>query len=127
MNIQSSNINFGTRVKMRQVKEISKLTPGASLGSTILGSSSAGTVGSSMSQTVGSGSNVIGTAFSSKASAINSSGIVPSVIEAVTPHATPATVASSQNHPSFIGSLFSTIGDLFHGFGRININTKHPN
>ncbi len=77
----------------------------------ILGSSG---VGSSMSGTAsglaGSTADVIGTAFSSKASGINSSGIVPSVLDSAAPYATPETIISANNHPSTIGSIFSTIG-----------------
>ena len=127
-------ISFSARVKMRDIKEVTgavakvsaEITPGVSSGSLGLGSTTVGTLGTSASNTAGTASDVLGTAFSVHATGIDSFGIVPSSIEAITPHATPATIASSNNHPSIIGSLYSTIGANFHNMGKVKVRTKDP-
>lgn len=131
MNVQpQNNYAFKARVKMKEVKELaeslSTVSTGTAAASSGIGAVSTGAMSTTLSNVAGSAANVVGTAFSAKASGINSSGIVPSVMEVVAPHVTPATVASSQAHPSFMGSLFSTIGDFFHGFGNVKNKVKDP-
>ena len=124
MSIQMNNISFRARVRMRDVKEFSnamaEATPGLSTGSCITGGLGSSSIGTTASHAAGSAANVVGSAFSAKASGIDSFGIVPSVMES------PATIASSEAHPSLIGSLFSTIGDFFHSLGRVKVNVKDP-
>lgn len=128
MNNIQSNMNFKARIRLKDLKEVNSITikPGASLGSSSLGSVSTGIVGTSASHTAGSAANTVGSAFSAKAVGVDSFGIVPSVIEAATPHATPATIESAKAHPSLMGSIFSTIGDFFHSLGKVKTRTKDP-
>ena len=131
MSIQmNNNITFRARVKIRDVKEFStamvEATPGLSAGSCITGGLGSSTIGTTASHAAGSASNIVGSAFSAKASGIDSFGIVPSVMESAAGHATPATIASAEGHPSLMGTLFSTIGDFFHSLGRVKVNVKDP-
>lgn len=131
MSIQmNNNVSFRARVRMRDVKEFSnamaEATPGLSTGSCITGGLGSSSIGTTASHAAGSAANIVGSAFSAKASGIDSFGIVPSVMESAAGHATPATIASSEAHPSLIGSLFSTIGDFFHSLGRVKVNVKDP-
>lgn len=70
---------------------------------------------STASNIVGMGSDVAGAAFSLKASNVDSSGIVPFIIERATPFVTPATIHSAEVQPSTMGSLLSTSGGFLHG------------
>lgn len=130
-------VSFGARIKMNDIKDITKniavasekaqLNAGfATSGSSGLGSSTVGTLGTTATNSIASGSDILGTAFSAHASGIDSFGIAPSVVEAITPHVTPATIASSNNHPSTIGSLFSTIGGYLSSLTKVNIKAKDP-
>lgn len=116
MKIQS-NPTFTAKIKINDIN-ISKhtndsaiLTPYLSSGSSGVGSTMAGTLGTTASKIAGSASDIIGSAFSAKASGVDSFGIVPSVLDAVAPYATPKTIVSANNHPSVMGSIFSTIGN----------------
>lgn len=130
MNIQPiNNQTFTARVKIQEIqtafnkvaRETKEFSPGCSTASSGLSTVSSFTTGSTASNMIGSGSDIIGSAFSSKATGVNSSGIVPSVLGS----ATPETVVSANNHPSLIGSVFSTIGSLFQR-PNVNIKVKNP-
>lgn len=130
MNSINNNFSFKARVRMSNVQNNSKtIAEGISAlssGTSTIGSTAAGTVGTTVSHSIGSAANVVGSAFSAKASGVDSFGIVPSVIESASPHVTPATVASAKAHPSVMGSIFSTIGDFFHSLGKVNVKVKDP-
>lgn len=121
MDIQQSPA-FTARIKISEFKKFSKealeLSPFSTTGSCAVGSSSAGTLGTTASQVAGSTFDVLGTAFSAKASGIDSFGIVQSSLDAMTPYVTPKTVISANNNPSIMGSLFSTIGDTLRNIGK---------
>lgn len=130
MNIQPiNNQTFTARVKIRDFKngikqvtaEAAELSPGCSTASTGLSTLSAATGGSTTSTAIGVGSDIIGSAFVSKATGVNSSGIVPSLLGS----ATPETVVSANNHPSIVGSIFSTIGSFFQR-ANVKVNVKNP-
>jgi len=104
-----------------------------STGSTVIGAASGiastTSAASTASNLLGSGAGIIGSAFSAKAIGLNSSGIVPVVINAAAPYATPATIASANAHPAIMGSLFSGVGALFHklgGFVKGSAKVKMP-
>ncbi|MBD5403262.1 hypothetical protein HDR58_10780 [bacterium] len=122
MNIQSQP-SFTARVKINDIKNIATdsaiISPYLSSGSSGVASTAAGSLGTTASKLVGSASDVLGTAFSAKASGMDSSGIVPSAIDAVTPYVTPKTIASANNHPSVMGSIFSTIGNFFSNICKV--------
>ena len=130
MNIQPiNNQTFTARVKiqdfrngLKQVtKEAAELSPASSTASTGLSTLASATGGSTTSTAIGAGSDIIGSAFVSKATGVNSSGIVPSILGS----ATPETVVAANNHPSIIGSIFSTIGSIFQR-ANLNVNVKKP-
>ena len=74
-----------------------------------------------------SATNIIGTAFVSQASGMNSSGIVPAVIASITPYAAPVTLALSNENPSITGLTLSTIAQSCH-FNNISKNENNePN
>ncbi len=127
MNIQP-NIAFTAKIKISELKQLSKeavqLSPFSTTGSCAVGSTSAGTLGTTASNVAGSASDVLGTAFSAKASGIDSFGIVPSSLDAVAPYVTPKTIISANNNPSTMGSLFSTIGSFLHDLGKSVTVTK---
>lgn len=128
MNSIQPNMGFRARVKLKDVNELAAAVgPVASSGSSALGSTASGIVGTTASHAAGSALNTVGSAFSAHASGVNSSGIVPSVIESATPYVTPATIASSKANPSTMGTIFSTIGDFFHSLGKVKIRIKDPN
>ena len=130
MRIQSvNNSSFTSKVRINKniVNGAMDLTTVTSTGMISTGGLTASGLGTTASHVVGSASNVIGSAFVSKASGLNSSGIVPAAMQSAAPHVTPATVASSHNHPSTMGLLMSTIGDIFHSFGKVQVNVKKPN
>jgi len=91
------------------------------VSSTISGGGAAGLVGASSGvattgiavQTAGLASIGAGSAFSS-----GSAGII---MEQVSPHVTPATVASIEAHPATVGSLLTTIGGSLSGSNGIHI------
>ncbi len=130
MNSINNNFSFKARVRITNVKNDSKTIAegmcALSSGTSTIGSTAAGTVGTTVSHSLGSAANVVGSAFSAKASGVDSFGIVPSVIEAASPHVTPATVASAEAHPSTMGSIFSAIGNFFHSLGKVNVKVKDP-
>ncbi len=130
MNIQQSPA-FTARIKMSELKQISKeaaqLSPFSTTGSCALGSTTAGTVGTTASQVAGSAADVLGTAFSAKASGIDSFGIVPDFLNSTAPYVTPKTIVSANNHPSIMGSFFSTVGNFFHELSKVKVkNVKDP-
>ncbi len=132
MNIQQSPA-FTARIKMSEIKGIAKeaaeLSPFSTTGSCAVGSTTVGTVGSTASQVAGSAADVLGTAFSAKASGIDSFGIVPDFLNSAAPYVTPKTIVSANNHPSIMGSFFSTVGDLLHSICKVkskNKNVKDP-
>lgn len=133
MNIQPvNNISFGARIKIDKVslgKAVLDMYNNAPVGakassgfSTLIGSSST-VVGVPVTNTVASGSDVIGTAFILKPLGVDSYGIVPSVLAKITPYATPKTIESSVLHPETAGSIFSTIGSELHSHAKIKINS----
>ena len=133
MKIQATTPNFYGKVNITQLKNgtyktIQKELTAAegSTASCISGGMSATSTGLIASKASAAASEVASTAFFSEASGINSSGIVPSVIETATPHVTPATIAASQNHPSAVGSFFSTIGQFFDRISSVKVNVKNP-
>lgn len=131
MKIQATAPNFNGKVDINRLRRMNPAQAGeftaksSALGSLTGAVSTASTAGSASSSLAG-GSEVIGTAFVSKGSGINSSGIVPSVMEVATPHLTPASVISTNNHPSIIGSMFSTIGSWFSNVSVKTKNIKNP-
>lgn len=121
-------VSFGARVKgnpraLLNPAEIEQgifnsLTP-SDIISTIGSSASctsASCAGSTVSEVSGSAVDVMATAFGLKSLGINSSGIVPSSINMVESTATPATVASSVEHPGFVATVLSTVGGWFSPF-----------
>lgn len=120
------SINFGARVRLKDYKTVRD----TAFASDVLSGASSVTVGSgamaatSAIKTAGFAANTVGSAFSAKASGINSSGIVPAVVESATPYVTPATIASSEAHPSLMGSFFSSVGGFFHSL--VKVNVKKP-
>lgn len=130
-----NNVSFGTRVRINR-GELADIAELASMTTPVISggvASSAGLTGSSAvasaSNIVGLGSEVVGSAFSAKASGLGSSGIVPAVMESATPYVTPATIATSNNHPSIMGSLLSTVGNMIQSLSKPKINNtvKRPN
>ena len=131
MRIQATTQNFNGRVNINSLRRISASEAGTLTGKSSALGSLAGTVtsavsGASATSTIAGGSEVIGTAFASKATGVNSSGIVPSIMGSATPHLTPASAVSTNNHPSTIGSLFSTIGAYFSNVKVKLNNVKYP-
>lgn len=130
MSIQPvNNTSFRARVKMKKLSPVYRdlLTPEVSIGSSTLGSATSTGSGFSAVHTIGTTSDVAATAFSAQASGINSSGIVPAIMQSAAPELTPATVATVNNHPSVIGTFFSSVGNFFHNMGKVKINAKTPN
>jgi hypothetical protein len=126
-----NNISFGIRIKIdkaslnKAVQNFYNNAPDgakASLGSSTLMGSSSTAVGVPATNTVATGSDIIGTAFILKPMDIDSYGIVPSVLAKMTPYATPETVESSAFHPETAGAIFSTMGSELHKHARIKIN-----
>lgn len=108
----------------RTTREITEISPTISTASSAYGS-----IGSAMSAgastNIGaSGSDVIASAFSAKASGLESSGIVPSVMDTLASCATPATLTSVNQHPSLMSSFFASIGSYLHNISKENVNIK---
>lgn len=113
MRVQSINPSFTGRIninKLKDIKNSSILRNSAESGLT--GSAASAVTGSVALDAAISGSQLTGTAFVSKASGLNSSGIAPFVMEMVEPFVTPAVIAASQKYPSVVGTLSTTSGDL---------------
>lgn len=128
MSIQPvGKISFKANVKINRgeigelVSAATSAIPGTASGIASTGSIGASSVAGTASQIAGSTFDVLGTAFSAKASGVNSSGIVPSAVNSASPYLTPGTVASSNNHPSVMGTIMSVIANFFHG---TNVNVK---
>lgn len=95
----------------------------AAAGSTGLGSSSSSAIsGSSVINTAATTSDVVASAFFAKASGVDSYGIVPSTMAKISPYATPATMASSAQHPETAGSVFSGLGAWLHSHFKFTDN-----
>ena len=120
------SINFGARVRLNGsvMKNIPLATGGLSSGAATAGAGTVSIGAASVVNTAGSAANTVGSAFSAKASGINSSGIVPAVVESATPYATPATIASSKAHPSLMGTFFSAVGQFFNSL--VKVHVKNP-
>ncbi|MGN1152556.1 MAG: hypothetical protein ACI4S3_00870 [Candidatus Gastranaerophilaceae bacterium] len=122
------SINFGARVRLNEYKTVKNINITPSIGLPSMASSgvsgTATVTSASATKTSASAASTIGYAFSSKASGINSSGIVPAVVESATPYATPATIASSKAHPSLMGTFFSAVGQFFNSL--VKVHVKNP-
>ena len=128
------NTGFGARIQIEKLQrysyianELQRTAPPASQASTganYLSSCVSTIAGVSAGKTTAAGSGAIGTAFSAKASGIDMSGIVPSVIAKITPSAAPETAATSIEHPEVAGSIFSTIGEWLNRYFRLDLGNK---
>ena len=129
MKIQSVSdaVNFGARVRINRFKKTLSeiLDPRISTGSSVLSTSTSGVSGIAASNTVASGLDTVGSAFSAQQLGTNMSGIVPSTLEHLHGSATPETVLSAQNNPSIFGTFFSSLGGYLHRIGKIKINTNN--
>ena len=131
MRLQSTTPSFYGRVdinKLRTTRNVARElnAPEASVMSSLTTGASTVSAGLVAGKTVGMASEVASTAFVSKAAGVNSSGIVPAIIETATPHVTPATIAASNNHPSAVGAFFSTVGQFFDKLSSTKVNIKNP-
>lgn len=99
----------------RALSGASSLTgvPSLSTGSAISGSAI---------NTAATTSDVIATAYFAKSVGVDSFGIVPSVMAKSSPYATPATIASSAQHPESAGTIFSGLGAWLHSHFKITYN-----
>lgn len=109
MKIQS-NIAFGARIKMQNVKETVMTL--SSLG-TAAGVVSATSAGETVPMTTGSSSYSVGTASCVQASGLDSFGATPASLDLVASTAPHRTVEISANNPSAMGIIFSAIGNFF--------------
>ena len=125
-----NNVSYKANVKINRgeldnlITATATIAPVATSSVASSGGAAASTVLGTASQVAGTTFDVLGTAFSAKASGINSSGIVPSAMNLAGPHLTGETIASSNNHPSIMGSIMSTIADFFHAPSAIASNNK---
>ena len=71
------------------------------------------------SNTAATTSDIIGSAYMSKAVGVDSFGIVPSAAAKSAPYMTPETVVSSQAHPETAGTIFSGLGAWIHSHFRL--------
>ena len=125
MNIQAINsCSFGARIRVnRYSNELSKfLDPQVLSGSSMFGTYASGVSGVLSTNAAGSALDTVGSAFSAKQIGLNSSGIVPSVMDSIAPHITADTAFSAQNNPSILGTFFSSLGSYMHRMGKISIN-----
>lgn len=138
MNIQPvNNVSFGIRLKVDKVVRLQKaaqeflnIAPDglkASIGTTSSTCSTSTAVGVPLTNTVGTGFDVLGTAFILKPMNVDSYGIVPSTLAKMAPYATPETVESSALHPETAGAIFSTTGWQLHRFARFKNSTTVKN
>lgn len=125
-----SNFSTGNRAQSFQARikispnEISDAVASATASGSMMGSSSGAALSASATTCAGSASDVLGTAFSSHASGLNSSGIVPSYMQHAASSFTPPVLEATNANPSLAGSVFTTLGRIF-GM-KIKSSTKHP-
>ena len=125
-----NNVSFEAKIKINKIaRTFNEITnPQVCAGSSLFGTSASGVSGVLSSNIAGTALDTTGSAFISQQSGLNSSGIVPSVMENLKPHITVDTAFSMQNNPSLFGSFFSSLGGYIRRMGRININnTNIPN